>query len=88
MTGATLILVIDNDVVESALYKGNSSSVKLFELVVRLRKVEIKYSSKIIATHVAGTRMIAQGTDGVSRGSLKEGVGVGKHMLEFCPWGK
>ena len=52
MTGATLILVTDNDVIESALYKGNSSSIKLFELVVRLRKVEIKYSSKIIATHV------------------------------------
>ena len=32
--------------------------------------------------------MIAQGTDGVSRGSLKEGVGVGKNMLELCPWRK
>ena len=32
--------------------------------------------------------MKAQGTDGVSRGSLKEGVCLGNAMLAFCPWGK
>ena len=79
MTGATSILATDNNVVESALYKRNSSSVKLFELIVRLRKVEMKHSAKIMAIHVTGTRMIAQGTDEVSKGSLKEGIGVGKH---------
>ena len=29
--------------------------------------------------------MISQGTDEVSRGSLKAGVCVGKHMLYLCP---
>ena len=32
--------------------------------------------------------MIAQGTDGVSRGNLKEGVSVGEQMLELCPWAR
>lgn len=31
--------------------------------------------------HVAGTRMIAQGTDGCSRGVFMEGVMAGKSML-------
>jgi hypothetical protein len=29
--------------------------------------------------------MIAQGTDGISRGSLKEGVGLGAEMLSYIP---
>ena len=33
--------------------------------------------------HVAGTRMIDQGTDGLFRRSLSEGVIVGKQMLDF-----
>jgi hypothetical protein len=36
--------------------------------------------------HVAGTRMIAQGTDGLSRGDLGEGIMKGnKVMLDFVP---
>ena len=33
--------------------------------------------------HVAGTRMIAQGTDGLSRGIPMEGVMTGVDMLFF-----
>jgi len=36
-------------------------------------------------THVAGTRMIAQGGDGLSRSDLNTGVLAGKQMLEFLP---
>ena len=32
--------------------------------------------------------MKSQGTDGISRGQMDEGVSVGKYMLQFCPWGK
>ena len=35
--------------------------------------------------HVAGTRMIEQGTDGLSRGELCTGVMGGKTMLSFIP---
>ena len=38
--------------------------------------------------HVAGLRMIAQGTDGVSRGLLEESVCLGKAMASFCPGDK
>ncbi len=42
LKGATVILATDNEVVEHSLYKGNSTSEKLFELVVRLRTAEIQ----------------------------------------------
>ena len=83
-----LLMATDNQVVESCLYKGNSTSPKLFDLVVRLKLVELKYGTKVMVTHVSGKRMQAQGTDGVSRGCLKSGVAMGQMMLEFCPWGK
>ena len=35
--------------------------------------------------HVSGTRMIAQGSDGLSRGNLSVGVMAGKSMLNFVP---
>ena len=31
--------------------------------------------------------MVAQGTDGLSGGSLKEEVALGEAMIGFCPWG-
>ena len=88
LTGAQVILATDNQVVESALYKGNSTSEKLYELVVRLRVAEMKYSGQLFVTHVSGTRMMAQGTDGVSRGAMHSGVAVGQEMLRYCPWAK
>jgi hypothetical protein len=43
----------------------------------------MKYEFTLHVVHVAGTRMIAQGTDGLSRGSLLEGVVKGEDMLSF-----
>ena len=40
----------------------------------------------VLVSHVAGKCMIAQGTDGVSRGNLLEGVMSGKPMAEFLPF--
>ena len=42
--------------------------------------------ARFIVSHVSGERMRSQGTDGVSRGNLKEIVSVGHTMLSFCPW--
>ena len=88
LEATTVVLATDNQVVEACLHKGNSSSQKLFNLVVRLKLAEMKYGMKILVTHVSGNRMKAQGTDGVSRGSLRSGVTVGEEMIEYCPWGK
>jgi len=35
--------------------------------------------------HVSGSRMIEQGTDGLSRGDFSSGVMSGHHMLDFIP---
>lgn len=83
-----IILATDNSTVEAALYPGNSSSPKLFDLVVRFRALELQTGSKFIVTHVSGERMKAQGTDGLSRGQLREDVSLGRAMESFCPWGK
>jgi hypothetical protein len=85
LEGSELFLFTDNSTVEAALYKGNSTSPKLFSLIVRLRKLELEFGAKILVVHVAGTRMIAQGTDGVSRGQLKEGVSIGEDILAHIP---
>jgi hypothetical protein len=45
----------------------------------------MKYRCNIVVTHVSGKRMMAQGTDGVSRGHLKEGVSTGEDMMSFIP---
>mmetsp|Transcript_1680 Transcript_1680/g.2409 ORF Transcript_1680/g.2409 Transcript_1680/m.2409 type:complete len:87 (-) Transcript_1680:2191-2451(-) len=80
------ILATNNATVESCLYKGNSTSEKLFNLVVLLRTLEMRTGCKILVSHVSGKRMIRQGTDGVSQGSLREGVTIGEAMEDFCPW--
>jgi hypothetical protein len=80
-----LFLFTDNSTVESALYKGNSNSRKLFELVVCFRTLQMQHGLKIVVSHIAGKRMVAQGTDGVSRGNLQEGVAGGADMMLFVP---
>ncbi|EJK74326.1 hypothetical protein THAOC_04001, partial [Thalassiosira oceanica] len=81
-------LCTDNSTAESCFYRGSSKSRKLHELVVRLRVLEMRYGVTIHLVHVAGTRMIAQGTDGCSRGFLMEGVLRGENMLTFVDLGK
>jgi len=88
LDGANLIMATDNSTVESAIFRGNSSSEKLFDLVVRFRHAELKAGAKFTVTHVSGNRMKLQGTDGISRGQLKEGISIGQYMLQFCPWGE
>jgi hypothetical protein len=80
-----LYLFTDNSTVESALVKGNTPSRKLFNLIVRFRKIQMKCDADIVVSHVSGTRMIEQRTDGVSRGLLTEGVSAGLDMLAFVP---
>ena len=65
LKGASVILATDNEVAKRALYKGNLLNTKLFELVVRLRKLELRYGCYLLITHMAGTCMIMQGTDGI-----------------------
>jgi hypothetical protein len=74
LRGGELWLFTDNTTVKSCLYQGGSSSKLLHELILHLRKAELKYGFSLHAVHVAGTRMIAQGTDGLSGGLMLEGI--------------
>ena len=85
LKGSLMFLFTDNSTVEGALYKGNTPSRKLFELIVRFRKVQLQNNATILVSHVSGKRMIAQGTDGISRGEMNEGIGQGQKMLSFIP---
>lgn len=79
-----LWLFTDNSTAESCFAKGSSKSRLLHGLLVlRLRRVEMNRGCTLHMIHVAGTRMIAQGTDGLSRGLLMEGVMRGDRMLNF-----
>jgi hypothetical protein len=78
-----LWIFTDNSTAESCFFKGGSSSKRLHELVLRLRQAEMRHGFNLHMVHVAKTRMIEQGTDGLSRGSLLEGVMTGRDMISF-----
>ena len=66
LPGSMVVLATNNTTMERALFKGNSTSKKIFTLVLRLKKLELDYGCWILVTHVSGTRMISQGTIGIS----------------------
>ena len=82
LKGAVIFLFTDNSTVEGAVHRGNSKSKKLFKLVCKLRKLQMRYGFMIFVIHVSGTRMIEQGTDGLSRGLFNQGaLATGKIRL-------
>jgi hypothetical protein len=85
LEGAEVYMFTDNSTVESCAGKGSSSSPKLLGLIIRLNALMTTQDVKIHIFHVAGTRMIAQGTDGVSRGYLGQGVMAGETMVAHVP---
>jgi hypothetical protein len=50
-----------------------------------VQQIEMQEGSSILVSHVPGEHMKAQGTDGVSRGQLKEGMSAGRDMLSYVP---
>jgi hypothetical protein len=80
-----IFLFTDNTTAEAAYWKGTSKSEWLFGLVLRLRLLETNNDLIIHVGHVAGTRMQAQGTDGISRGDKSMGMMRGVPMEDFCP---
>jgi hypothetical protein len=68
LIGAEVFLFTDNQAAEDAYYRGTSPSRALFELVVTLYKLQMKYDLVLHVIWIAGTRMIHQGTDDLSGG--------------------
>lgn len=85
LNGKEIFFFTDNSTAERAFYKGSSTSRTLHDLVARLRELELSSGVKIMLCHVSGKRMIRQGSDGLSRGNLEEGVMGGATMGSFVP---
>ena len=85
LRGCEIFVFTDDWMAETAFFKGTSSSILLFNLVLRLRKLEVDQQCLLHLVHVAGTRMIGQGSDGLSRGNLTEGVMLGRTMTSYVP---
>jgi hypothetical protein len=83
LRGCEILLFADNTTAETAFWKGTPKSPKLFELVLRLRKLEMARDLILHVIHVSGRRMIAQGTDGLSRADHLEGVMKGTQRMEM-----
>jgi len=88
LEGCEVYIFTDNSTAEAAFYKGSSTSPLLFELALELKAIEMRCNCRIHVIHVAGTRMIRQGTDDLSRGVLSEGVMQGDDMLRLVPLNK
>jgi hypothetical protein len=86
--GTELFLFTDNFVTEMVWHKGTAQSRLLHGLVQRLRKLEIEGRLFINLVWVAGTRMIEQGTDGLSTGNLSNGILAGGKFLDYVPLNK
>lgn len=65
--------------------KGVVDLTSAIALVARTYKLEMTFGCKIQFFHVVGTQMIAQGSDGLSRGDMFEGVMQGEPMRSFIP---
>jgi ribonuclease HI len=61
LRGCEILLFTDNMTAEAAFWKGTSQSPKLFELVLRLRKLEMARDLMLHVIHVCGRRMIEKG---------------------------
>ena len=86
LAGKEIFIFTDNMVSESVASAGSSASEKLYDLVVRLVGcLGMQFRCSVHFIHVAGSRMISQGSDGLSRGDLYEGVMSGKSLLSFIP---
>ena len=81
-----LFLFTDNFVAECGYYNGGSNRSKdLDELVHRLWKLQMSGDFTLHVYHIAGTRMIESGVDGLSRGDKSEGIAKGIGVLKFVP---
>ncbi|KAL7556538.1 hypothetical protein ACA910_017629 [Epithemia clementina (nom. ined.)] len=83
-----IFIFTDNQHAESAFYRGTAKSPEVLELMFQLHRILIKGYALVHVIWVAGRRMIDQGTDGLSRANLTNGVMRGMSMFDFIPLAK
>jgi hypothetical protein len=81
-----LYLFTDNFTAECAYYRGGSNTSKsLNKLIFRLWELQMQCNFDLYVYHIAGTRMIESGIDGLSRGDKSEGFAKGESILTHIP---
>eukprot|EP00978_Attheya_sp_CCMP212_P043723 scaffold290114_cov35-Attheya_sp.AAC.1 len=83
LRGFEFFIFTDNTTAERAYWKGTSRSETLFNLVLCLRKLEMRHDIVLHVIHFSGKRMLEQGTDGLSRGDHSQGVMRGMPMTSY-----
>jgi len=83
--GLEVFIFTDNTTAESVYWKGYSSNRELSEIVLGMRLLEMEYDLVLHVTHVSGSRMISQGTDGLLRADHSAGVMAGMGMTYYIP---
>jgi hypothetical protein len=71
LAGRELWFATDNEVLERAFHKGYSSSDLLYGMVEDLWSLCVRGNFLLRIVHIAGTRMIDLGVDGLSRGDIE-----------------
>jgi hypothetical protein len=84
LRNSEVFIFTDNSTAESNFFRGTSSSRLLFELILRLQFIHLHGEIMVHFIHVAGRRMIRQGTDELSRG-IQESLPCGVEFLTFVP---
>jgi hypothetical protein len=74
LRGLEIFLFTNNIVAECAFYRGTSSTPLLFELILHIKQLELSHSLQLHVIHIAGSRMMAQGTDGLLRSAPCDGT--------------
>ena len=85
LTGCEVWLTTDNSTAELSFCKGRSTSPELDEMVLELRLLAIRGNFVLRLLHIAGTRMIELGIDGLSRGELQLGALLEGNLPKTIP---
>jgi hypothetical protein len=86
--GCALWAATDNGVFSAVFLKGMSQAIHLFKLVLLLKLECRVHEVYLNIFHIAGTRMIATGMDGWSRGDFESGISLGYDLRLFLPLSK
>ena len=84
---ARIYHMTDNMVSESVLARGTSTAPRLQQLLREIAYELVMQQCELLPVHVAGARLIAQGTDGLSRGQTAVGAlsGATTDVRNFNP---
>jgi len=83
--GSEVFIFTDNSTAERTMFRGSSKSKLLHNMVLDLRRMEMHGDLIVHFVWISGTRMIAQGGDGLSRGDFSSGVMKGEDYLQYLP---